>query len=116
MIDQKLIASEAAQTPIIDVTNEEVDAQIELYKNRFGSEEEFQAKLGKMEISSAEFRDLIRRQLSVNEFIEARFKPFVIVLPSEIAEYYEQDFAPQLKSGNQPVPALKLSRNPYGRF
>ena len=108
LIDQKLIANEAAQTPIIDVTPQEIDAQIALYSKRFPSEGAFQEKLRQMEISSAEFRDLVSRQLAVNEFIEARFKPFVIVLPSEIQEYYEQDFVPQLKNANQPVPALEV--------
>jgi hypothetical protein len=108
VIDQKLIAHEAEQTPIIQVTSEKIDAQIAAYRSRFPSEEAYQQKLSDMEISTGEFRELIRRQLAVNEFIEARFKPFVIVLPTEIEQYYEAEFVPELKRAGQPIPALEV--------
>ncbi|RPI23708.1 MAG: hypothetical protein EHM61_19055 [Acidobacteria bacterium] len=108
VIDQKLIAMEAEQTPIIQITNEGVEAQISAYKQRFQSEDAFRAKLAEMEMSPYEFRQLIRRQLAVNEFIESRFKPFIIVLPNEIEQYYQEQFLPELKKLNQPVPALEV--------
>jgi parvulin-like peptidyl-prolyl isomerase len=104
VIDQKLIAMEAEQTPIITITNEDVEAQIAAYKRRFASEEEFQQKLTEMQMSPYEFRQLIRRQLAVNEFIEKRFKPFIIVLPSDIEQYYREQLLPKLKEQNQPIP------------
>ncbi|MFB3905513.1 MAG: SurA N-terminal domain-containing protein [Acidobacteriota bacterium] len=108
VIEQKLIAMEAEQTPIISITNEDVEAQITAYKKRFPSEEQFREKLTEMQMSSYEFRQLIRRQLAVNEFIEKRFKPFIIVLPNEIEEYYRQEFLPKLKELNQPIPSLDV--------
>jgi hypothetical protein len=108
VIDQKLIAMEAEQTPIITITNEDVEAQIAAYKKRFASEEEFQQKLTEMQMSPYEFRQLIRRQLAVNEFIEKRFKPFIIVLPSDIEQYYREQLLPQLKEQNQPIPPLDV--------
>jgi hypothetical protein len=108
VIDQKLIAMEAEQTPIITITNEDVEAQIAAYKRRFASEEEFQQKLTEMQMSPYEFRQLIRRQLAVNEFIEKRFKPFIIVLPSDIEQYYREQLLPKLKEQNQPIPPLDV--------
>ncbi len=108
VIEQKLIAMEAEQTPIIMITNEDVEAQIAAYKTRFASEEEFRAKLIEMQMSPYEFRQLIRRQLAVNEFIEKRFKPFIIVLPNEIEQYYREQFLPKLKELNQPIPPLDV--------
>jgi len=108
VIEQKLIATEAEQTPIIAITNEDVEGQITAYKKRFPSEEQFQAKLTEMQMSPFEFRQLIRRQLAVNEFIEKRFKPFIIVLPNDIEQYYQEQFLPKLKELNQPIPALDV--------
>lgn len=108
VIEQKLIAMEAEQTPIITITAEDVDAQIAAYKKRFASEEEFREKLTEMQMSPYEFRQLIRRQLAVNEFIEKRFKPFIIILPNDIEEYYREQFLPRLEELNQPIPALEV--------
>jgi len=108
VIEQKLIAMEAEQTPIIAITNEDVDAQIAAYKKRFASEEEFRKKLAEMQMSPFEFRQLVRRQLAVNEFIEKRFKPFIIVLPTDIEQYYQEQFLPKLKEMNQPIPPLDV--------
>jgi len=108
VIDQKLISVEAEQTPIITITNEDVEAQVTAYKARFASEEKFREKLTEMQMSPYEFRQLIRRQLAVNEFIEKRFKPFIIVLPNDIEQYYREQFLPKLKELNQPIPALDV--------
>ncbi len=108
VIDQKLIAMEAEQTPIITITDQDVEAQIAAYKKRFASEEEFRKKLAEMQMSLYEFHQLIRRQLAVNEFIEKRFKPFIIVLPNDIEQYYREQFLPKLKELNQPIPALEV--------
>jgi len=107
LIEQKIIAAEAAQTPIIEVTEEEVQGQIDAYRSRFPSPEAFREKLRQMDISENEFRQMIRRQVSVNEFVESRFKPFIIVLPTEIEEYYQQTLLPELKSTNQAAPPLE---------
>jgi hypothetical protein len=108
VIDQKLIAAEAEQTPVLQITADKVDAHIELYKARFPSEEAFNQRLAEMEMSAYEFRQLIRRQLAVNEFVELRFKPFIIVLPTEIEEYYREQFLPRLRELEQPVPELEV--------
>jgi hypothetical protein len=108
VIDQKLIAAEAEQTPVLDITADKIAAQTELYRSRFSSEEAFNQRLAEMEMSSYEFARLIRRQLAVNEFVELRFKPFIIVLPTEIEAYYQEQFVPQLRELNQPVPDLEV--------
>jgi len=108
IIEQKLIAMEAEQTPMVEVTADEVEAQIAAYKQRFPTEEAFQQRLVEMQTSLQEFRQIIRRQVAVNKFIEARFKPFIIVLPNEIEEYYRETLVPQLEKLNQPIPALEV--------
>jgi hypothetical protein len=59
-------------------------------------------------MEETDFRELMRRQIAVNKFIELRFEPFVIVLPDEIEAYYREEYVPELERLDQPVPALAL--------
>jgi parvulin-like peptidyl-prolyl isomerase len=108
VVDQKVISQEAEQTPIIQITSEDVEARINAYRNQFPSEEAFQDRLAQMEISMGDLRQLVRRQLAVNEFVEVRFKPFIIVMPNEIEEYYREEFVPQLEEQNLPAIDLQV--------
>jgi len=89
------------------VTEEKVENQIRAYQSQFPNLEAFREKLRQMQISEIEFRHMIRRQLFVNEFVESRFKPFIIVLPTEIEEYYRHTLLPELQAASQPVPPLE---------
>jgi hypothetical protein len=108
VINQKVISREAEQTPIIQIYAEDVQARINAYRNQFPSQEAFEERLAQMEMSMSDLRQLVRRQLAVNEFVEVRFKPFIIVMPDEIEAYYRQELVPQLEEQNLPLvdPAL----------
>jgi hypothetical protein len=107
IIDQRLISREAEQTPFIQVAPEEIDAFIES-RRRFESEQEFQQQLEQMGMSVHDFRETVYRRIAVNKFIQLRFEPFIIVLPDEIEEYYEQVYVPEREANNEPVPPLSL--------
>ncbi len=106
LIDQKVIAIEAEKTPFIHITNADIEARIQAYRQQFPSQEAFEKQLAEMEMNRRDLREMVRRQLAVNDFVELRFKPFVIVMPEEIRNYYENEFVPQLKKSSQPVPKL----------
>ena len=108
VVDQEIISREAEQTPGIHVSAQGVDNQLQAYRQRFTSDELFQEKLESMEMSIADLKALIRRELMVWQFIQVRFEPFVIVLPKQIKRYYEGTLLPELKQGGAPVPALGL--------
>jgi hypothetical protein len=108
VIDQKVISAEAEQTPFITITDQDVEARLAAYRSRFPSEEAFSQRLTEMETTPFELRQLVRRQLAVNQFVEVRVKPFVIVLPDEIDQYYNQELIPRLNQQRQPIPPLEL--------
>ncbi|HLV01430.1 MAG TPA: hypothetical protein VKZ59_09195 [Acidobacteriota bacterium] len=108
LLEQKLIAREAEQTPFIQITGQDIDEFIDRYRQRFESEEAFEANLNRMGMTLSDLRALVRRQIAVNRFVELRFEPFIIVLPNEIREYYEQQYVPQLKGNDQIIPDLQL--------
>ncbi len=110
IIDQKLISREAQQTPGIQILEDDVDQQLQAYRRRFSSQDQFQAKLASMEMTESALRDLIRRELTVWRFVQTRFEPFIIVMPPQIQKYYDEILAPELARTGAPLPALALVR------
>ncbi len=110
IIDQKLISREAQQTPGIQISQDDVDQQLQAYRRRFSSQDQFQDKLESMEMTESTLRDLIRRELTVWRFVQTRFEPFTIVMPPQIQEYYDEILLPELAQTNAPLPALELVR------
>lgn len=110
IINQKLISHQALQTPGIQISQEDVDRQLQAYRRRFSSRDQFQEKLESMEMTESSLRDLIQRELTVWRFVQTRFEPFVIVLPPQIQEYYDEILVPELAQTGAPLPALELVR------
>ena len=110
IINQKLISREAQHTPGIQISQDDVAQQIQAYRRRFSSQDQFQEKLETMEMTESTLRDLIRRELTVWKFVQTRFEPFIIVMPPQIQEYYDEILVPELAQTGAPLPALKLVR------
>lgn len=108
LINQRLILRESDRTPFVEVRSEEIDRFFGAYTARFDTPETFQDQLRAFGMEETDFRELMRRQIAVNKFIELRFEPFVIVLPDEIEAYYREEYVPELERLDQPVPALAL--------
>ena len=104
IIEQKLIAAESVQTPGIQVSSEEVSGRVAAYRSQFPDEAAFLDNLASMEMTVEDLRELVRRQLSVLKFVKLRFEPFIIVLPDEIREYYEEQLLPELEKGGREAP------------
>ena len=108
IIDQKLISRQAQQTPGMGILEEEIDRQLKAYRRRFSSQDQFQEKLESMQMSESDLRDLIQRELTVWKFVQTRFEPFIILVPQQIQQYYQETLAPQLRQTGAPLPALEL--------
>lgn len=108
MINQTLILRETVKTPFIQVSDNELARFAESYKARFASVEAYLEKLRTMGIRENELVSLLGRQLAVNKFIELRFEPFIIVLPSEVRRYYDTVYVPELEETGQIAPPLEL--------
>lgn len=110
IIEEKLIANEARRTPGVDVSASEVERQVEAYRQRFPNQEAFQQRLDEMDMDRSDLRSLIGRQLAVLRFLRVRFEPFIIVLPDEISDFYDNRLRPELEESGQPLPDLSLVR------
>ncbi len=106
VIDQKLIAAEALQTPGIRVSAQDVEERLSAFQRQFATPADFEERLAQMEMSLNDLKDLIHRQLAVLAFVKVRFEPFIIILPDQIERYFREELLPQLQLTGAPVPEL----------
>lgn len=89
MIEDKLILSRAKELNI-NVTEEEVNDKLGYIKNGFPSEKDFYELLEAQGITMADLKDRYRDQIMVKKIVDLEVKSRVMVLPSEVTEYYEK--------------------------
>ena len=93
-----------------DIGPDAIDARLGEIRARFGTEAEFNAALGRAELTLEEVRALVKRQLQVEAYIQERFAPLVFVAPEEIEEYYRGQWTRQRRDAGLSVPPLEQVR------
>ncbi len=107
MVNQWVVFRESEKTPFVQVSATELDRYVDQYSGRFGGPDGLRKELLRLGFGMSELRELLRRQLAVNKFVELRFEPFVIVLPDEIQAAY-QAYVQELAQEGQTAPPLEL--------
>jgi hypothetical protein len=111
MIDERLIAQEAARIPTTPITQEEIDKKrTELIKN-FRSEAEFRQRVGSVGLTPQRIDDLLRQRILIDRFVDFRFRSFVLVTEQEIRRYYDETLAPEVRKQGQIPPPLDQVRD-----
>lgn len=112
LIDQRLILQEAEKIPTIVPTPKEVsDARDELARN-FPSPLEFQQRLQRVGLSSEKLDEIVEQRLKMEKYLDFRFRNFVVISQTEIADYYRDVYVPRLRAQfpGRIVPALEQAR------
>lgn len=94
LIDQVFIRREIRIGDYPMATQEQAQAQLDvLKKQRFRTNAAFEQALRRYGLTDVELRMQFQWQLSVLQFIDARFRPAVLVTDDEIDKYYRQHTA-----------------------
>ena len=115
LINQQLFALEALRLPRTKPTDEEIQAEIRTILARFSSTAAFEERLRAVGFSSVrddDFVDLITKRVAIDNFIDFRFRSFVVVNPDEVQKYYNDTFVPDFRR-RQPgvvIPSLESQR------
>ena len=64
-------------------------ALAEIRKERFANDMQYQQALKKYGVTEAELKDRLSWQLTVMHFIDARFRPAVVVSDQDVQRYYD---------------------------
>jgi hypothetical protein len=106
LADQWLIRSEATAAKYDQPSSADVDRAYAEFVKQFPSAEVFEQRCVEAGLSDAAVRRMIQQQLYLSRFIDYRFRPAAQVTDQQVADYYRNDFVPQLKARNADVPAL----------
>jgi hypothetical protein len=120
LINQRLILQEAEKLPAVAPVDEEVRAAIGELVKQFPSSAEFVERLrtvGFQSIDDEQFKEIIRRRVAIEKYLDFRFRYFTVVTPQEEANFYTQVFVPRFKSRNPDriIPTLEEVRERINR-
>jgi hypothetical protein len=106
LIAQALRYRDVERFGAADVSKDSIEARLLEIEKRFASPDEFNAALQKAELTPDEMRALIKRELQVENYIQERFAPMIIVSSDEIEAYYRGPFSQQRRQRGLAVPPL----------
>jgi hypothetical protein len=106
MIDERLIAQEAARVPTADITQDEIDKKRTELIESFRSEAEFRERVGSVGLTPQKLDELLRQRILIDRFVDFRFRSFVLVTEQEIQRYYNETFASEMRRKGQVPPSL----------
>lgn len=111
---QRLISQEAEKLPTIAPKPEEIEAALAQLIGRFPSKTEFYQRLARVGLGqdSEQLREIVRQRVAIENYLDFRFRSFVIITPEEVADYYRDVWVPRLRrqSPGRIVPTLDEAR------
>lgn len=117
LIEQKLFLLEAKRLPRSLPTEAEIKREIERIVAQFPSIFEFEKRLrlvGFTSIKDENFQKIIEDRLTIEKYIDFRFRSFVIVTSEEERKYYNEVFVPNFRRRNPDLlvpPFEKVQQN-----
>lgn len=111
MIDERLVAQEAARIPTTNITQEEVDRKRAELIARFKSEAEFRQRVGSVGLTPQKIDELLRQRVLMDRFIDFRFRSFVLATEQEIQRHYDEKLVPEIRRRGLVPPPIDQVRD-----
>jgi hypothetical protein len=89
LITRRLLVQEARRLRLVEVSDQEISAEIEKFKKRFASEEAFAAFLKAHDMTERELARMLGERLLVQRFVEKKVGLFVRVSRDEVQGYFD---------------------------
>ena len=89
LINRSLLIQEARRLRFVEVSAQDVSAEIEKLRKRFGSDKEFSDFLAGVGITKEQLDHMVDEQLLVERFVEKKIGLFVRVSRGEAQSYYD---------------------------
>ncbi|HMF58504.1 MAG TPA: SurA N-terminal domain-containing protein [Pyrinomonadaceae bacterium] len=97
LIGQTLIAQEAEKIPTISPSDDEVNRALADLIRQFPSRAEFEERMQRVGLTAEELRDIIRRRVEIEKYLDFRFRSFVVVTDRETSDYYSHVYVPRFR-------------------
>jgi peptidyl-prolyl cis-trans isomerase SurA len=108
-INHHLVIQQIHRQPPPTVTPEMIRGSIDSFAKEHGGDEELLVFLNSIGMNYEDFENELREQLSIREFINLRFRPFVNVKIEEAEDYYNNVYKPEYEAEGKSVPAFAES-------
>jgi hypothetical protein len=114
--DQLLILQEARKLPSADTQegiaarDKEVNVRRDELAQAFGGQQPLQERMARVGLTTEQLDLILRDRVMVDQYLDFRFRAFVIVTPKEIQERYDQTYG-RLKNSGRIVPTLEDVRS-----
>ena len=114
--DQLLILEEARKLPIAntDKALQEFEGAVKKKRDElaqaFGSAALLQERMARVGLTSEQLDAILRDRVTVEKYLDFRFRAFVLITPKEIADRYNQDYA-RLRNSGRIVDTLEQARS-----
>jgi peptidyl-prolyl cis-trans isomerase SurA len=108
-VNHHLVVQQIQRQPPPTVTPEMIRESIESFTREHGGNEELLVFLNSIGMNYEDFENELREQLSIREFINLRFRPFVNVRIEEAEDYYNNVYKPEFEAEGKTVPSFAES-------
>ncbi|HSE40526.1 MAG TPA: hypothetical protein VLH08_07135, partial [Acidobacteriota bacterium] len=106
-INHHLVMRQIERQPPPTVTREMVQEIVDSFTREHGGPEELLLFLNSIGMNYEDFDREVHEQLSIREFINLRFRPFVNVKIEDAEAYYNDVLKPELEKKGEPVPSFE---------
>lgn len=102
LIEARLIEREVVRFTDAPVPEQMIDEQLERVRASFASGAAFDAMLADRGLGESELREEVRRQLTVNRYLERRFRALTYVTDDDVESYFSEEVLPALADEREP--------------
>lgn len=103
LIEARLVEREVNRYPEESIPQERIDEVLDSIRKSLSSDD---ALVDSQVMTLGELEALVRKQLTVQRYLERRFRPLVYVTDADIEKYYDDDLVPVLDDAGEEVPPL----------
>jgi len=97
LIRQLLIGQEAEKLPSINPSDEEINAALKQLLEHFPSRAEFEERARRVGLSGEQLKELVRRRVRIDKYLDFRFRSFTVVTQKEVEDYYRDVWVPRFR-------------------
>jgi vacuolar-type H+-ATPase subunit I/STV1 len=114
--DQLLILQEAQKLPLAETSEAQEEFQKTVKERRdelaqsFGSRARLEERMARVGLTSEQLDSILRDRVTIERYLDFRFRAFALVSPREISDSYEKEYRSQRNSGRI-VPTLDQVRD-----
>lgn len=114
--DQLLILQEARKLPLAETVEAQKEFEDEVKRKRdelaqsFGSRGGLEERMARVGLTTEQLDAILRDRVTIERYLDFRFRAFALVSPKEISDRYEKEYRP-LRNSGRIVPTLEQVRD-----